>query len=66
MLSLLLTCLVVFCGIYCVVWIVTLVLGLLKVASFPPANPLGPGTIISFMVALTIWIVFGHGFGSIH
>ena len=65
MIGLLLQCLVVFCGIYCVLWVIAFVLGFfipaIKANGFYTlggANAIGSW--VSFAVALTIWIVFGH------
>jgi hypothetical protein len=63
-LPLLLQCIVVFCEIYCVVWAIALLAGICnanwRVAFLYPTGPTLPGSIISFIVALTISIVFGH------
>jgi hypothetical protein len=65
MISILISLLVVFCGIYCVLWVIALLLGFfvpaVKANSFYPlggANYMGSW--ISFAIALTIYLVLGH------
>jgi hypothetical protein len=64
MIGILLQCLVVFCEIYCVLYVIALVIGIFNAGwRWAPLYPTGPnlvGSLFSFIVALTIAIVFGH------